>query len=228
MKLAFATTALLTFATAASAVTTVTVEAPGFVNTTRTGAIAVETFDDEPTGTVVPTNSSFAVLGVTATFSATQILAADQYTGAGGVGNGVAVRETGDLVISFTGTPLNYFGVWASALDASNTVSFYSGATLLSSTNLTAFALDDAYRGNPSGPFAGSNQSEKYAFFNFAVSEGYDRVVLSQNGGGGFELDNVTIGTAAAVPEPANWAMLIAGFGLVGAAARRRRQTAVA
>lgn len=28
---------------------------------------------------------------------------------------------------------------------------------------------------------------------------------------------------AAVVPEPANWAMLIAGFGLVGAAARRRR-----
>ena len=25
------------------------------------------------------------------------------------------------------------------------------------------------------------------------------------------------------VPEPATWAMLIAGFGLVGAAARRRR-----
>jgi hypothetical protein len=31
---------------------------------------------------------------------------------------------------------------------------------------------------------------------------------------------------AAVVPEPANWAMLIAGFGLVGAAARRRRVAA--
>jgi PEP-CTERM motif len=29
--------------------------------------------------------------------------------------------------------------------------------------------------------------------------------------------------TISNVPEPANWAMLIAGFGLVGAAARRRR-----
>ncbi|WP_313669041.1 PEPxxWA-CTERM sorting domain-containing protein [Sandarakinorhabdus sp.] len=34
----------------------------------------------------------------------------------------------------------------------------------------------------------------------------------------------LTIG-APGVPEPASWAMLIAGFGLVGAAARRRRQT---
>lgn len=33
--------------------------------------------------------------------------------------------------------------------------------------------------------------------------------------------------TPAVVPEPASWAMLIAGFGLIGAAARRRRQATV-
>jgi hypothetical protein len=32
------------------------------------------------------------------------------------------------------------------------------------------------------------------------------------------------LGSGTAVPEPASWAMLIAGFGLVGAASRRRRQ----
>jgi hypothetical protein len=37
-------------------------------------------------------------------------------------------------------------------------------------------------------------------------------------------LDNVVV---TQVPEPATWAMLIAGFGLVGSAMRRRR-TAVA
>jgi hypothetical protein len=35
-----------------------------------------------------------------------------------------------------------------------------------------------------------------------------------------FEFDDIATG---AVPEPATWALLIAGFGLVGAAARRRR-----
>jgi hypothetical protein len=38
-------------------------------------------------------------------------------------------------------------------------------------------------------------------------------------------IDSVALNVtpSAAVPEPASWAMLIAGFGLVGAAARRRR-----
>ena len=35
-------------------------------------------------------------------------------------------------------------------------------------------------------------------------------------------VDNVSV--TAAIPEPPTWAMLIGGFGLVGAAARRRRQ----
>lgn len=38
-------------------------------------------------------------------------------------------------------------------------------------------------------------------------------------------LDNVLV-SQAAVPEPATWAMLILGFGLVGAASRRRRELA--
>ncbi len=37
----------------------------------------------------------------------------------------------------------------------------------------------------------------------------------------------VTLGSGA-VPEPASWAMMIAGFGLVGAAARRRQSRATA
>jgi hypothetical protein len=44
----------------------------------------------------------------------------------------------------------------------------------------------------------------------------------------GVAFDNFNPGTGpdAPIPEPASWAMLIAGFGLVGAAARRRRRRA--
>ncbi len=38
-------------------------------------------------------------------------------------------------------------------------------------------------------------------------------------------LGTVTLGAAGAVPEPATWAMMIGGFGLAGAAMRRRRAT---
>jgi hypothetical protein len=47
--------------------------------------------------------------------------------------------------------------------------------------------------------------------------------------GNDFALDDVTLGTRSVVnpiPEPATWALMIAGFGLVGAAARRKETLA--
>ena len=43
--------------------------------------------------------------------------------------------------------------------------------------------------------------------------------------------DNITFGSdtpTPGIPEPASWAMLIAGFGLTGAIARRRRTAVTA
>ena len=51
-------------------------------------------------------------------------------------------------------------------------------------------------------------------------------LVLDSFGGADktFLINGITAaGTVAAVPEPANWAMMIAGFGLAGAAMRRRK-----
>jgi PEP-CTERM motif len=65
------------------------------------------------------------------------------------------------------------------------------------------------------------------AFFGLTSDRQILSIAFGPNGGttqsGGFAIDNLTIGAAGAVPEPASWAMLIAGFGLVGATARRRR-----
>jgi hypothetical protein len=57
---------------------------------------------------------------------------------------------------------------------------------------------------------------------NFALS--FSGITNYGAAGGNFNASGS--GTfAGAVPEPATWAMMIAGFGLVGAAARRRRMT---
>ena len=86
--------------------------------------------------------------------------------------------------------------------------------------------------GNPAGRFGtgivtidGNNFNligqPTFNFFGIVGATG--PVVINFNGGLGI-VDNFSV---AAVPEPASWAMLITGFGLVGAAARRRR-TAIA
>jgi hypothetical protein len=53
------------------------------------------------------------------------------------------------------------------------------------------------------------------------------KLEMSSNDGAGVTYDNFrfTAGDGGGVPEPATWAMMIAGFGLVGAASRRRTRT---
>ncbi len=204
------------------------VEAPGMqygtVNFTYGG---VEEFDG-----VRGYQSSYATdfygSDIHATISGFTASAADQFGGAfGGGGYASAGNPT---TVSFTSGPaVNYLGLWASALDGGNSIAFYSHGVRLASFDLVErlAALTDAtaYRGNPNAAYRGRNGGEAYAFFNFISDTGFDRVELSRNGGGGFELDNLTVGFAGAgaVPEPATWATLVLGFGLVGSAARRRR-----
>ncbi|MFN7174522.1 MAG: PEPxxWA-CTERM sorting domain-containing protein, partial [Thermaurantiacus tibetensis] len=85
---------------------------------------------------------------------------------------------------------------------------------------------------NPNAPF-GRACHEPFVFVNFFMtgSERLTRVVFTNSGGGtGFESDNHTVGyfthmSGNAIPEPGTWAMLIVGFGLIGLAMRRRRDT---
>ena len=62
-------------------------------------------------------------------------------------------------------------------------------------------------------------------FIGFTSDTAFSRVVIKSRPGSGFQvtMDNLTYSSAApGVPEPASWAMMIAGFGLAGAALRAR------
>jgi hypothetical protein len=184
----------------------------------------------------------------TGTYTGVEIRSADQYGGAGGSGRyPVTFSDTGYTLDITSNVPggANYFGYWLSALDRGNLVSFYRGSQLLFVFNpqdvinaVNATANPSAYFGNPDAPFAGRKTREPYLFVNFFDNRGrFDRVVFAENPEvGGYESDNHSVGrwltkgtgtevpiTGGFVPEPASWAMLIAGFGLVGATMRRRR-----
>ena len=104
---------------------------------------------------------------------------------------------------------------FTSGVFSTSTVSVYSGlgglGTLLGST-----VINDP----PASPGA---------FAPFSVSfAGTGKSVIVTGVAGQFGWDDLQLEVAGgAVPEPQSWAMLIAGFGLVGATMRRRR-TAIA
>ncbi|WP_239018317.1 PEPxxWA-CTERM sorting domain-containing protein [Sphingomonas flavalba] len=213
----------------------------------------VETFDSLSTGIHSTYVSDFGSSPITGTYTNLNVHTPDQYGGAGGDNNyAVAgISQTGSYAIDFStenGESLTYFGYWLSALDGGNILEFYKsdgagGYNLLgtfSPTDVIAKVGNNAggtnpYYGNPDGAFEGQNKAEPYAFVNFFnESTGFDRIVFKQTTTAGYESDNHTVGwwksqggTPVGVPEPATWAMLIAGFGMIGGAMRSRNRIRV-
>jgi hypothetical protein len=211
--------------------------------------VGVEDFNARALGTGSFVTDFGTAGAITATYSAsTRIMRADKYGGALGTGRyPVAFKDSiYDLTLSYDSVRvpngINYFGYWLSALDKFNIVEFYRGGTLVGSLDPAGVIArvgacpnaSNAYCGNPNVPFKGQNSGEPYAFINFYDTNGtFDRVrfVEDTTGGAGYESDNHTVGyynqiTGNEVPEPASWALMIAGFGLVGGALRRRAAVA--
>lgn len=218
------------FATAAPAVTvTAAYESAGVQETSRIlSGKEVATFDTM-SGWIGSGNIFTGPISGTVTNGGFIIGSANVYGGAGGTGNFATVNNTTTIKLS---QAVNYAGLWASAIDGDfantqgNTVSLFSGDTQLASFALLPLLshVSSAYYGNPNPNFQGQNSGEPYAFFNFDSTTLFDRIDITQNGGGGFELDNITIGNIGAVPEPASWALMIIGFGATGALLRSSRR----
>lgn len=222
----------------------VTIELPGVENSTAAfSSSGTETFDSLGTGSGQSFVTDFGTDGaITGSYSGVDILGANQYGGSGGSGNFASTSTTSGYSLSLsTSNPegINYFGFWLSALDSGNTLTFLrEGTTVFSFTPTDVLALVSSlpdYFGNPDAPFTDQNSAQPYVFLNFYDTDNiFDQVVFSENPTvGGYESDNHTVGffteeggiPVPGVPEPASWALMIAGFGMVGASLRRRAMT---
>jgi hypothetical protein len=127
-------------------------------------------------------------------------------------------------------SPAAYFGLWWSAGDPYNTLTFYSQgqvvgsfstATVEAYLNSITNNVSQSYYGNPNN---GDDGGEPFAFLNFYAPAGqsFDKIVLGDNGGTGFESDNFTVagsytrivGYNLQVPESSNVVGMLVVAGL--------------
>lgn len=107
--------------------------------------------------------------------------------------------------------------IWGS-VDTYNTLEIFDAADNL----MASFTGSDVF--NPANGDQGNANTNPIVTIRFNTLEArsnvaYLRFNSTQNA---FEFDNL----AVAVPEPATWAMMIGGFGMLGAAVRRSRKSA--
>jgi hypothetical protein len=166
-----------------------------------------QVFDFNTMSIGVQKNVSWKGVG---TFDQLFIKGADAYGGAADAtnpkGSLYSLQGAGTRVTSSTlqlDIASSYFGMWWSAGDPRNVLSFYSGEKLVGSFTTSSLLnlLPSTYDGNPINRRI--NAGEPYAFINFYGDEKtvWDRIKLANDGSSGFESDNYTSRVAAWKPE---------------------------
>jgi len=102
-------------------------------------------------------------------------------------------------------SPSSYFGLYWSAADRYNNLSFYNGNQLVGTVSTASLMslLPKSYFGNPDPVFAHKDTSEDFAFVNFfaSSSETFNKVVFQNTGTSGFESQDWTVRVGAYNPQ---------------------------
>jgi hypothetical protein len=123
----------------------------------------------------------------------------------------------GTETITFTsGGPFTNVGMYIGSIDTWNTITFL-GAGNTTIATVTGTQLLDGLDGSTASSGQGSNST--YVEFTDVTGKDITGIELSTTQAA-FEVDNLSV--ANGVPEPATWAMMLIGFGLVGLQLRRR------
>ena len=198
-----------------------------------------ETFDSLApySSLATPYVTNFNGSSYSGTYSGTgRVLAADIYGGAGGTGTYLTTSGSYTLAIN---RPVNYFGLWLSALDAGNQLNFLDNGVLVYSFSANDYSSfvgacpGNPHCGNPNQQFAGQNGYQQYAYLNFYDPAGsFDEVqVLENDPFSGLESDNhavdilhsVPAGTEIA-PEPESLGLIVMSGLLLLTGGRWRRK----
>ncbi|WP_165071277.1 Npun_F0296 family exosortase-dependent surface protein [Paludisphaera rhizosphaerae] len=207
-------------AKSASAGVIITPSAAGVQTTSMAGA-ATEMFNSITPNTYTTLSTAVGTL----TSSGMQVMSADQYGGAGGVGNYLGITGGNPVTLTLYYSQ-EYVGLWWSAADNNNSLTVN---TTLGSRTLTRADLPtaSAYYGNPNPP-SGRNTGEQYVYVNLTTSVVGERItsLVFSNGGSGsgtiFEVDNISVTT---VPEPSSLALAgVASAAAAISALRRSRR----
>ncbi|MEH2056197.1 MAG: hypothetical protein V7K97_08565 [Nostoc sp.] len=176
---------------------------------------------------------------------------ANLYGGAGGSGkyfdvdtNNGSQQTVSTLDLT---TPQSYFGLWWSAGDSNNELTFLSQGKVVETMTtaqvvsyIAGLSNNSGYYGNPNSTFQNQDSGEAFAFINFYdVGGTFDQVQFTNVGGSGFESDNHTVATGynsitgnvviKAVPESSSvLGVLVIGFvGATSVLTRRVKKNSV-
>jgi hypothetical protein len=146
----------------------------------------------------------------------------------------------GNYLVGFNGGNLAPNGVLDQTISTgagqAYTLSFDYGVTSGGAQSITASAIDATSFAviATNTVFTTLSAPTTYSFSFNALSSGtiirFNDVASNPTNGQDIAIDNVSVTGAAigTVPEPASWALMIVGFGLVGSAVRRRSQAIAA
>jgi len=197
--------AVLLFSLGSSAQAVVITVDPG----AQIGAVSGGVYNFSGQGAVVapgtgPAAGSFSANGVSysgggiiANTSAVNLYAMP----AGYSGNYMAVLGGQQETLTFGGRTMGSFGLYWGSIDSYNNVQFLLNGKVVETVSGSSLSAPIAASGNQS-----ASNSNAYVTFNFGIPS-FDEVILASPDNS-FEFTNV----AAAVPEPATWALMILGF----------------